>query len=229
MKTVSIHQPGYLPWLGFFKKIMYSDVFVFLDDIEYAKRQYHNRNQIRTSQGAHYLSVPVKKKSSDILNKIQLDYSTDWNLNHKKTIEYSYKKAKFFQDYWKFFDELYNKKFEFLIDLNLEIIKFVLKELEIKTKTILSSELDVMEKKSDRNLAICKKLDAEIYLSGFFGKNYLNENDFVKNKIKIEYQNFQHPIYEQLYEPFIPNLSIIDLLFNEGKKTGKILKKAKNF
>ena len=78
-----------------------------------------------------------KKKSSNILNKIQLDYSTDWNLNHKKTIGYNYKKAKFFQDYWKFFDKLYNKKFEFLIDLNLEIIKFILKELEIKTKTIL--------------------------------------------------------------------------------------------
>lgn len=227
--TISIHQPGYLPWLGFFKKISSSDVFVFLDDVKFVRKQWHNRNKIRTSQGSHWLSVPAKSNVSKNLNDVEIDHSTTWSLNHKKTIQFSYKKSPFFQNYWDFFDELYDEKFEKLIDLNLKIILYLMKVLKIDTKVILSSELNIKETKSDRNLAICKKLDADVYLSGTLGVNYLNIDDFSENNIKVEIQNFQHPIYKQIYEPFIPNMASIDLLFNEGENAAKILREAKNF
>lgn len=229
MKIVSIHQPGYLPWLGFFKKIMSSDIFVFLDDVKFVRKQWHNRNKIRTSQGSHWLTVPVKSSEGKNLNQGKIDYSTTWSLNHKKTIQFSYKKSPFFQNYWDFFDELYDEKFEKIIDLNLKIILYLMKVLKIDTKVILSSELNIKETKSDRNLSICKKLDADSYLSGALGVNYLNINDFSENNIKVKIQNFQHPIYKQIYEPFIPNMASIDLLFNEGENAAKILREAKNF
>ena len=106
MTIISIHQPVYLPWLGFFKKILYSDVFVFLDDVQYVKRQWHNRNQIRTKDGAHFLSVPIEKNSGKKLNEVKISYDTDWNITHKKTIKYNYIKSAFFDNYWKFFENI---------------------------------------------------------------------------------------------------------------------------
>ena len=229
MRTVSIHQPGYLPWLGFFKKIMYSDVFVFLDNVKFVKRQWHNRNQIRTSDGTTLLTVPIIAHSGENINEVKISYDETWNTNHKKKLFYNYNKTPYFEDYWNFFEELYSKKFETLLELNLEIINFFLKELQIKTKIIFSSELGITEKKSDLNLSICKALDAEIYLSGIQGTNYLHEDDFKKNGIKVEFQNFQHPEYNQYYKPFIPNMASVDLLFNEGKKSTQILEESKNF
>lgn len=229
MKIISIHQPGYLPWLGFFKKIMYSDVFVFLDDAKFVKRQWHNRNQIRTGNGSTFLTVPIIAHSGENINDVKISYDEKWNVNHRKTILYSYNKTLFFEDYWNFFDELYNKKIETLLELNMKIIDFFIKELKIKTKTIFSSELGINKKKSDLNLEICKTLNADVYLSGIQGKNYLIEDDFKKNEIEVRFQNFQHPIYQQHYQPFIPNMAFIDLLFNEGKNSLEILQNSKNF
>lgn len=228
MKIISIHQPGFMPWLGFFKKIMYSDIFVFLDNVKFVPRRWDNRNQIRTSQGEAFLTVPIKNSSGTNINDVIIDYSENWNLNHKKTIFYNYNKSKFFQDHYSFFQDLYDKKFERLIDLNMEIISYLIKELNITTKTIFASELDISSTKSDLNLDICKKLDADVYLSGITGKTYLKEEDFEKSNIKIEYQNFKHPTYSQVYQPFIPNLATIDLLFNEGSNASKVLRAASN-
>lgn len=229
MTIISIHQPGYLPWLGFFKKIQYSDIFVFLDDAKYVKRQWHNKNQIRTSNGSTYLTVPIISNSGEKINDVKISYDEKWNLNHKKTIYYNYHKTCFFEEYWNFFEELFEKKFQKLIELNFEIINFFLKELQIKTKIIFSSELGITEEKSDLNLEICKRLNADIYLSGIQGKNYLIEEDFKKNEIEVQFQNFQHPVYNQYYKPFMPNMAFIDLLFNEGKKSLKILHDSNNF
>ena len=229
MKIISIHQPGYLPWLGFFKKIMYSDVFVFLDNVKFVPRQWHNRNKIRTSQESTYLTVPIKKASGKNINDILIDYSENWSMNHKKTIFYNYSKAKFFTNHFSFFENLYGKKFDKLLDLNMEIIYYLMKKFDINTQIIFASELDISSTKSDLNLDICKKLDADVYLSGITGKNYLKEEDFDKSNIKIEYQNFQHPNYSQVYQPFISNMAAIDLLFNEGNNSAKVLRKASNF
>ena len=228
-KIVSIHQPGYIPWLGFFKKILYSDVFVFLDDAKYVPKDWHSRNKIRTSQGDSLLSIPIKKNSGENINEVKIFNESNWSRIHKKTIKIAYQKAEFFNEYWDEFSSIYDKKFERLLDLNLEIIYFILKKLDIQTKTLLSSDMKIVERGSDRNLKICEVLDADVYLSGSHGVNYLKEEDFTKKNITVEYQNFQHPVYRQPYQPFIPNMGAIDLLFNEGENSINILKEAKNF
>ena len=229
MTIISIHQPGYLPWLGFFKKILYSDIFVFLDDVKYVKRQWHNRNQIRTSSGANFLTVPIISNSGKLINEMKISYDEDWVQVHKKTMKYNYSKAPYFSTYWKSIEEIYDRKFEYLVDLNMEFIQHILQKFEIKTKTIFSSELSVTKKKSDLNLEICEILKADTYLSGIMGKGYIDEESFIQKNIKVQYQNFQHPTYKQVYDPFIPNMASIDLLFNEGHASSQILQNSKNF
>lgn len=227
MTIVAINQPGYLPWMGFFKRIMYSDIFVFLDDVQYLKKDWQNRNKIRTSQSWMWLSVPVKKNDLENLNKVEIDYSENWISVHKKSIKYNYSKSEFFDDYWPFFEQIFEKKFTRLIDLNMEIIMYVLQTLDIKTKIITASDLEVTGKKSDLNLSICKTLNADTYLSGTLGQDYIQIEDFKNNNIKVEFADYQHPTYSQYFDPFIPNMAIIDLLFNCGNESRQILDESK--
>lgn len=228
MTTVSIHQPVYLPWLGFFEKIISSEKFVFLDDVQYEKNGFQNRNKIRTSEGDMWLTVPVKAKSNTLLKNVEIDNSSNWMKKHSKSIMLNYSQSKFFDEYWPELTKIYEKKYENLLEINIEIIKFLLKKLEIKTETIFSSELKIIEKGSDRIIEICKALDADTYISGIGGKEYLSKEDFFKNKINLKFQNFKHPIYQQAFVPFYSNMAAIDLLFNEGSNAVKIIKKLKN-
>lgn len=221
---VSIHQPNYIPWLGYFEKILNSDIFVFLDDVQYEKNYLINRNKIRTSEGSAWLTIPVRTKHDSLVSSVQVDNSQNWASKHKKSILINYSKSGFLHDYLSFFDSLYDKKFDFLIDINVEIIHYLMKELDIKTKTIFSSELGIEGKGSDRILNICKSLNADSYISGPFGKTYLNMDDFKNSNIAIEFQNFIHPVYRQCYTPFMPNMSTIDLLLNEGINSKNILR-----
>ena len=216
MTIVSIHQPVYLPWLGFFKKIMESDIFVFLDDVQFVRGGF-NRNIIRVKEGTLNLTVPIQGSSHLPLNKTQINNQLQWNVKHLKSIDHAYNKCEYYSNNLKFFQRLYEKNFDFLLDLNMEIINYLLKKFTITTETIRASELNITSTGSDRILDICKKLKATSYLSGIHGKNYLKLEDFKKNNIKIDFQNFQHPIYKQRYEPFIPNMASIDLLFKIGR------------
>ena len=226
--VISIHQPGYIPWLGFFKKIQSSDIFVFLDDVQFEKNGWQNRNKIKTSENWMWLTVPVNAKLGMKLNEIQIDYSSNWINKHKKSIELNYAKSKFFEKYWPDFKKIYEKEYELLIDLNMEFIKKFMEMLNIRTKTILSSSLEITQKKSARILQICQSLNTSKYISGIMGKDYLDLNDFENNKIDVILQNYQHPTYLQKYEPFLPNMSIMDLLLNEGNNAVKILEESNN-
>ena len=225
MTTISIHQPVYLPWLGFIEKVTSSEKFVFLDDVQFEKNGFQNRNKIRTYDGEMWLTVPVKVKSQTLLKDVKINYSTDWINKHKKSIIQNYKKAEFFDNYWFELEKIYDEKFEYLVELNIEVIKFLFDKLKIKTKTLFSSELHISDKGSNRILEICKILNADRYISGISGKKYLLIDDFERQKIKLEFQNFQHPTYEQVFDPFYPNMAMIDLLFNEGERSLKIIKK----
>ena len=225
MTTISIHQPVYLPWLGFIEKVTSSEKFVFLDDVQFEKNGFQNRNKIRTYDGEMWLTVPVKVKSQTLLKDVKINYSVDWINKHKKSIIQNYKKAEFFDNYWLELEKIYDEKYEYLVELNIEIIKFLFNKLKIKTKTLFSSELHISDKGSNRILEICKILNADRYISGISGKKYLLIDDFERQKIKLEFQNFQHPTYEQVFDPFYPNMAMIDLLFNEGDNALKIIKK----
>lgn len=228
MTVVMIRQPGYLPYLGFFKKIQTSDVFVYLDDVQYSVRDGDNRNKIRTNKGTTYLTVPLIKPFGKKINEVNIANSIDWKTQHKNTIKAYYSCSPFFKKYWDSIESILNADWEKLIDINLEFIEYFKKILNLKTKCINSSELNIPSTKSQRILDICKKLNATTYVSGELGRNYLDEKMFHDAGIEVLYEKFQHPVYKQQYSNFIPYLSVIDLVFNEGDNATKILDNSTN-
>ena len=219
---VAIHQPEYLPWLGFFKKMMNVELFVFLDDVQFRKKGWQNRNRIRINDGTTLLSIPVHTHSYPKINEVTIDNEKNWSMRHKKSILYNYARAPYFGEIKDFIESIFEKKFQYLVDLNTEIIKFIMNELEIKSKIVFSSELEISKKGSDRVLDICKAVGADHYITGtFWAESNLRVEEFKKSNIDVEFQKFQHPIYKQIHGEFIPEMSIIDLLFNEGRKEAK--------
>ena len=222
MTIVAIHQPEYLPWLGFFKKMMNSEIFVFLDDAQFTKKGWQNRNQIRTKDGMTLLSIPVHAHSYPKINEITIDNNKNWSKRHKKSILFNYAKAPYFEEFKDFIESVFEKKFEYLVDLNAEIIKRVMNELKIKSKIIFSSDLKISKKGSDMVLDICKAVGADYYITGtVWAQSHLRIDEFKKSNIHVEFQKFQHPTYKQFHGEFMPGMSIIDLLFNEGKDGAK--------
>ena len=229
MTTVTIRQPGYLPNMGFFKKILASDIFVYFDDAQYAIRSWDNRNKIRNGNKSSWLSVPVIHPHSKKLNEVEISYSKDWITNHVNLIESSYDKTPYFENYWKEIKLILEKKWTKLIDLNISLIEYFITVLEINTPRKKSSQLKIDDVSSQKLLKICEKLNATTYRSGIMGKEYLDENIFKNASIDVIYENFQHPTYNQLDSNFLPNMSIIDLLFNEGNNSRQILQNSKDF
>lgn len=222
MTILGIHQPGYFPWMGFFKKMINSNTFVFLDDSLFVKNNFYNRNKIKISSGETMLTVPVFSHNDTLLKDVKIDNTQQWKKKHKKSILLNYSKTQYFDDFSYFIENLFDKNFIYLIDLNMEIINFIMHQLDINTKTLFSSELGISQNSSDRILEICKALKIDYYISGTtWARQHLKINDFKKHKINVEFQEFQHPKYFQTHGDFIPFMSVIDLLFNEGKDNSK--------
>jgi len=222
---LTAHQPVYLPWLGLFHKIAISDAYCYLDNVQYQIQDFNNRNKIKTANGAIWLTVPIKAKGymDKQIKDIEIDYSINWRQRHWKSIYLNYKKSPYFYKYADFFEDVYKKEWVYLTDLNEYMLKWFLKELNIQTKHYKASELDFEGHKSDLVVDMCKKLKADVYVFGALGKDYAEEDNFNKEKIKLYFQDYKHPVYSQLYGDFIPNLSIIDLLFNCGEKSLEVL------
>jgi hypothetical protein len=224
MSIICIRQPSYLPNLGFFQRMMASDIFVFLDDTWYASHKWDNRNKIRTENDFLWLTVPLLRKTKDeFINAIQISYEKNWQKKHLRSIELNYSKTPYFQLYWPKLKSIIEKPHHKLLDLNIELIDWIKSELNINTKTIFSSQFQIHEKSSKKLLEICKQLPTSVYFSGKGGTNYLDEEIFTDEGIKIVYDTFEHPLYEQSHGNFIPNMSVIDLLFNEGKNSYQII------
>ena len=230
MTNVMIRQPGYMPNIGFFKKIESSDIFVFLDDAQFVKDRFDNRNKIRIDEGFRWITVPLKRPVFGIkLNEISISYENDWITEHYDLICESYRNSDYFSSYWYSIKNILKKKPKKLIDLNLDLINFFNSELKISTKTILSSSMNISSTKTQKLFDICSKVNASCYISGISGHDYLDENLFLNSKINLIYENFIHPTYKQLHGKFIDNMSIIDLLMNMGDSSKTILFELKNF
>lgn len=222
---VTIHQPEHMPWLGFFDKVRHADTFVLLDNAQFEKNYFQNRNKIRTQKGWSWVTVPVitKGRYPQLINQVEINNNVRWGKKCWMSISMNYSKASFFPQYNNFLKSIYDREWTSLADLNEEIIRYIIHVLGIEVEIIRASELGVTGRRTDLLLEICQKLNADVYLSGISGKDYLEETKFAEQGIKVIYQEFYHPIYKQLYEPFIPCMSIIDLLFNHGDKSLDIL------
>ena len=213
---ISIHQPAYLPWLGYIERIKKSDAFIFLDTVQFEKNSFTTRNLIKGDNGPYWLTIPVKKKGhlSKSLLDIEISRDIDWRKNHLMSIKSSYSKAALFHEKYEKICNVYNNNETLLADLCFNHLLFWLDELNIKTKIIRSSSLNISSKKSDLILDICQEVGATTYLSGPMGKNYLEESDFISNGIKLNYHYFEPAPYPQLFGSFIPFMGIVDYWFN---------------
>jgi hypothetical protein len=226
-----VHQPQYIPWLGYFHKIAQCDKFVILDNVQYKVREFQNRNRIRTEKGWMWLSVPVVTKDGCRvrIGDIEIDNTMPWQRKHLGSLKTSYASAPYFKEYYDFFESTFHQNWARLSDLNVHIIKFIMDKLSIITPIVFESELNVITAKTQRIIDICRELNADTYLSGVGAKEYLDDQMFAAERIKLFYQHFDHPQYTQCYSPFMPYMSIIDLLFNHGPESKSLLFKGAAF
>ncbi len=223
---IGILQPGYLPWLGFFEQIYRCDVFVLYDDVQYDKEGWRNRNRIKTVNGVQWLTVPVLVRFSDrpLITDIRINNEVNWRKKHLSSIKQSYGKAPFFKDYNGVFEEAYSRDWDFLIDLDLWLIMKLAECLGIGEKKILrSSDLPVQGERIERLIHLCKHFGADTFYEGAAGRNYIDRGAFLKQGVRVEFQDYDHPVYCQLYGEFVSHLSVIDLLFNHGRESLSIL------
>lgn len=223
---VSIHQPQYLPWLGYFDKVERSDVFVFLDNVQFKKNEWQNRNKIKTSDGWQWLSVPVIHGFTQKISEVEINNTVQWGRKHLMALVTHYSKAPFYKDYIDFFEQAYTQEWTFLVDINVHVIKYLVDVLGLSDKKfVLASDLESREGSTERLIDICKQLGGDVYLSGKDGAKYMDLEIFKEEGIQVIFQDYKHPQYDQLYGDFEPFLSIIDLLFNCGPESLSILKK----
>lgn len=224
-KVYSCHQPNFIPWIGFFHKILSSDIFVILDEVQYTKNSVANRNSIRTSNGSSYVNVPISKKINNSsffkYNEAKIAFE-DWYVKPLKSIYQNYNRSEYFNLYFDKLSDLF--KIGNFCKMNIEFIYFIKKELEINTEIILMSNIgEDLGKNNDLIISIGKSISANSYLSGNGAKKYNDIDKFNDEGIELVYQKYTPVNYKQLHSPFIENLSIIDLLFNEGPNSKDIL------
>ena len=226
---VSISQSAYLPWLGYFDRIFKSDIHIILDHVSKdnsSKTNYTNRNKIRTPQDWMWLSVPLvkdKQNPEQPLNEVRILDENSWKRKHLNSIKHNYGKARFYNTHKDFIHDLFEKNFQFLHELNAFSTEYLMNFLQIKTKLLKSSEMSPETKKSELILELCEKAGAKTYISGPFGRNYLDKQAFLDKGIDIEYHDYVHPIYSQVYKGFEPYMSTLDLVLNEGDNSREII------
>ena len=223
---LAAHQLHYLPWLRYFHKAASSDTLVLLDNVQFTKNDWQNRNKIKTASGELILTVPVLHKFQQRLSEVQIDSKQPWARKHWRALETNYRKAPYFKEHGPFFRRVFERPWEKLNDLNAEILFYLVEALGIKTKIIRSSDLALKGEATDRMIEICKTLGAQTYLSGAYAAGvYLDTERFKREGIELIFQEFEPPRYPQLFPEagFIPELSIVDLLFNCGPRSLEIL------
>lgn len=225
---VAVHQPQYLPWLGYFDKIDRADAFVLLDNVQFKKNEWQNRNRIKTSQGWQWLTVPVQYKYPQRINEVRINPNTRWQHKHKQAISTHYGKAPCFAHLESSIEELWDRNWEMISVLNIETVRKLVDLIGIGTPIYVASELENFPDDPDERLiAIARYFGAKRYLAGAGARGYMKMDKYSNNGIEVEFQNFEHPIYDQLYGDFIPNLSVIDLLMNHGENSLNILRKCR--
>jgi len=225
---VSINQPAYLPWLGYFGRIEASDVHVVLDHVQFEKNSFVNRNRVRTADGATWLTVPVRTAGRFGISIRELEIADErWRRKHWATIEQSYRSSPYFDALRPFLSQVYAREWPRLLELTGVLTTWQLEQLGITTRIVSSSELEPAGRKSALVLDLCRKLGATTYLSGPLGRNYLREELFTDAGIEIVYDDFAHPTYPQRFEPFIPAMAALDLLFNCGPASREVLVRGK--
>jgi hypothetical protein len=221
------HQPVYLPWLGLFHKIALADLYCYFDIAQYQTKDYNNRNRIKTHSGEIWLSVPVESKNhfDKRVGEIRI-VQNGWQRKHLKSIQIAYQRSPYFSRYITELEQLlHSHSSGTLGELNLEMLQFLMRCLSINTPIVRACDCKFEGKKSDLVLDMCTKLGADQYIFGAQGRNYADVSEFRKRGVEPYFQQYLHPTYRQLYGDFLPNMSVLDLLFNEGPASREIIQR----
>jgi hypothetical protein len=225
---IAISQPGYLPWAGFFDLIDQVDKFVLLDDAQFVKQSWHQRNRIKSSTGLQWLTVPVvfRGRLGQPLCEVEIREPDFWQ-KHLRSIEVNYGKARYFDAYFPQLKEILERHGpgEKLIDLNLALVQWLAGELSVRTSMVRSSTLHIEGKRSEHLVSMCQRLGAADYVSPRSATYLLDDlGMFAEADVGVWFQNYTHPEYEQRFPPFLPYASAVDLLFNNGPESGEIMR-----
>jgi hypothetical protein len=222
MKLIAGHQPNLYPYGGFFSKMLKADEFVIVDNTQYVKKQYHNRNRVKLVDGeVVWLSVPVKNSGryKQAINEVEIDNSQKWREKHKNTLVRNYKKSPFFDEFYPGFEDLLSKEWKRLYNFNFEVIKLSAKYIGISTPLSIASEIGAQGKASELILDICRKTGGDAYLHGKHAVDYVDFELLKNGGVENYLQSFNSEQYFQHGKEFVPNLSILDILFNCGNET----------
>jgi hypothetical protein len=224
---IAIHQPHYLPWLGYFAKWAAADMFVFLDTVQYEKNGWQNRNRIKTREGPRWLTVPVRAKLGTPICEVTVDSSQSWRARHFATIENAYGGAPAWRRYRDELQALYDREWDRLASVALASAEWLARKLGVTTPTRLASEIalppDAQADATARLVALCRAVGGDTYLAGRDGALYLDVGHFGAAGIAVEAQQYEHPVYRQEHGEFAPFLSTLDLLLNHGDEALGIL------
>lgn len=226
-KKVAILQPNYIPWKGYFDMINSVDEFILLDDVQYTRSDWRNRNLIKTYDGLKWLIIPVHGRKESYLPISEVTVADPrWNRKHWTSIAYNYSKAPYFKNYRELFEDLYlNNQNKFLSFINFTFISAITNLLGINTKITWSGDYTVIEGKNERVLSLCKQAGAHEYVTGPAARSYLDEALFAKENVKVSWMDYSnYPPYHQLHSSFEHGVSIIDLIFNEGTNARNFMK-----
>lgn len=225
---VAIMQPAYLPWLGYFDRVSRADLLIVLDHVAMdrnSKTKFANRNKIRTPDGWMWLTVPTETKGArdTPINRLGL-MGDDWKRQHRATIRQFYRDAAHYDDYSGKLDAFYDRPMRTLAEAAAASTGLLTDALGITTPLVLSSSLDPKSTKSELILELCKIAGAHAYLSGPFGRDYLDPAAFAREGVEIVFHDYVHPSYDQVYPGFEPTMSALDLVLNHGPQSLAILR-----
>ncbi len=229
---LSGHQPNYLPYPGLIGKIMQSDCFIFVSNVQFEKKSWQNRNRIKGANGEIMLTVPTltKGKYEQKISEVVIDNKSDWRSKHFQAFVLSYKKAPYYKEFIPFLEDVYSRHWDSLMELDIHIMKHILEVLDSQTILYYDTEYDFDGKKTDYLVDMTRKLNCNTYLSNKGSENYVDIDKFIENGLNHQYLNYNGIEYRQCFKGFIPFLSIFDMLFNIGKdSTREILLNKDNY
>jgi len=222
---VAVHQPQYLPWLGYFDKIDRADIFVLLDNVQFKKNEWQNRNKIKTAQGWQWLTVPVMYKYPQLITEVMINSKVNWRHKQRQAILSNYRKAPYYDSLERFFEDIFSSSWQFISQLNIDMVKRLGNILGTDTPIYVASDLGEFPQDPDERLiAITKHFGSGTYLAGAGGRKYMDLEKYSKSGTKVIFQDFKHPSYSQLFGGFEPFMSVIDLIFNHGDKSLMIIR-----
>lgn len=225
---LAAHQPQFAPWLGYFDKLDRADVFVLLDNVQFKKNEWQNRNRIKGSGGPQWLTVPVSGDFGRKIVELDIVSRQNWPERHLKTLRTCYGRAPHYEATFSRYESVACRPWKKLADLNIQLLHDLLAQIGLERRILLASELGPLsEDRDERLIELCRKLGAETYLAGAGGRDYMELERYRAAGIEVVFQEYRHPTYPQLFGDFAPNLSVLDLLFNCGPRSMEIIREGR--